>query len=95
MAERLIGLVSHPKKKGVAALSVALRDEFAKHGVGLELDHATADLLGESRGSSVAKLAERCELLVVLGGDGTILSTAHAAKGQVDPPITDRRCVAS
>ena len=85
MSEKLIGLVSHPKKKGVAALSVALRDEFAKHNVVLKMDHGTASLLGESSGNTIADLAASCELLVVLGGDGTILSTAHALAQQTCP----------
>ncbi len=81
----MIGLVSHPRKKGVAALSIALRDEFAKHQVLLKLDQGTASLLREPAGSSIAELAETCEVLVVLGGDGTILSTAHALANQSCP----------
>ena len=85
MSEKLIGLVSHPKKKGVAPLSLALRDEFAKSHARLKLDFATADVLGEGDGSSIAELAQTCELLVVLGGDGTILSTAHAMAEHMCP----------
>ena len=85
MSEKLIGLVSHPKKRGVAPLSRALRDEFAKHQIHLEMDHATAELLGEGNGKSIPELALECELLVVLGGDGTILSTAHAMAERMCP----------
>ena len=85
MPEKLIGLVAHPKKKGVAALSTALREEFTKHQVLLKLDHGTAGVLGEATGCSVAELAEGCDLLVVLGGDGTILSTAHAMTRRICP----------
>ena len=85
MSEKLIGLVSHPDKKGVAALAVALRNEFAKSNVRLKMDHASAAVLGEHDGSSIADLARECELLVVLGGDGTILSTAHALGDQPCP----------
>ena len=85
MPEKLIGLVSHPKKKGVAALSSALRDEFARREISLRFDHATAGVLGESNGHSIAELASGCELIIVLGGDGTILSTVHAMTEQVCP----------
>ena len=85
MPEKLIGLVSHPKKKGVVPLSLALREEFARSQTQLKLDHATAEVLGEDDGSSIASLAQACELLVVLGGDGTILSTAHAMAERMCP----------
>lgn len=43
------------------------------------LDAALADALGERGGLSVEQMAAECNVIVVLGGDGTILSAAEAA----------------
>ena len=82
----MIGLVGHPKKEGVAELTAALREEFARQDVELCLDEATAALLGNpAAGRSVAELGSTCELIVVLGGDGTILSTVRALGNNLRP----------
>ncbi len=79
MSAKMIGLVAHPRKKGAAALAIALREEFARHGASIKLDDATATLLGETgSGHAVSALGEQCELILVLGGDGTVLSTVRA-----------------
>ena len=86
MSAKLIGLVSNPGKQGVASVATALREEFSRRGVDLFFDHATAALLGDqSRGHDVADLGQSCELIIVLGGDGTILSTVHALGEHLRP----------
>lgn len=86
MSSKLIGLVGHPKKPGVAELTAALRAEFARHGVTLWLDHTCATLLNDpAAGHTVPELGDRCELIIVLGGDGTILSTVHALGDNLKP----------
>ena len=82
----MIGLVAHPHKKGAAALAVALREEFAGRNVSIRLDQATAALLGEAAsGLAVSALGETCDLILVLGGDGTILSTVRALGENLRP----------
>lgn len=86
MSAKMIGLVAHPKKKGAAALAIALREEFARRDVSIRLDHATALLLGEAgSGQTVPALGEGCDLIMVLGGDGTILSTVRALGENLRP----------
>ena len=77
MSPQVIGLVAHPRKRGAAALTGALRTEFRRQGVTLKLDEAAARLLGETGGSTLPELGRDCEMLIVLGGDGTILRTVH------------------
>ncbi len=77
MYPKLIGLVAHEQKKGAAVLVGALRDEFERNGITLHLEYAAARLLGEGSGRSVLELGRTCELIIVLGGDGTILRTVH------------------
>ena len=86
MSAKIIGLVGHPKKPGVAELAAALRDEFAKHDVALRMDQSTAALVGNApAGLSMQALAEQCALIIVLGGDGTILSTVDALGDHLRP----------
>ena len=86
MSPKLIGLVGHPRKPGVAELTAALRTEFVRHGVTLRLDHTCAALLNDpASGHTVPELGDECELIIVLGGDGTILSTVHALGENLKP----------
>lgn len=82
----MIGLVAHPFKKGAAALAIALREEFIRRDVAILFDTATALLLGEAgAGHEIAVLGEKCDLILVLGGDGTILSTVRALGENLRP----------
>ncbi len=85
MSAKVIGLVGHPKKRGTAELTRALREEFMRAGHSLRVDEATANLLGERGGCTVPELGHECEQIVVLGGDGTILSTVHALGTHLKP----------
>lgn len=77
MVAPLIGLVAHVGKPGAAALVATLRDDFQRRGATIRLESKTAGLIGLPDGDSVRELGESCELLVVLGGDGTILQVVH------------------
>lgn len=83
-----IGLVAHIEKRGAAELVAALRREFLKRRgeVTLLIEHRTAQLVGQHSNYTVSELGMQCDLLIVLGGDGTILSTLHAL-GRKIPPI--------
>ena len=86
MSAKVIGLVAHPEKKGAAALAVALREEFLRRDVSIRLDQATALLLGEAgSGRLISALGEECEMILVLGGDGTILRTVRALSENLRP----------
>ena len=85
MYPKLIGLVAHARKKGAAVLVGALREEFGRHQVPLQLEKDAARLLGEGTGHDVADLGRTCELIIVLGGDGTILKTVHDLGDQLRP----------
>ncbi len=86
MSPKVIGLVGHPRKSGVAELTRALREEFTRQGVILRLDETTAALVGNATaGLPVAQLGAESDLVMVLGGDGTILSTVAALGDNLRP----------
>jgi NAD+ kinase len=81
-----LGLIANDSKPGARELVHTLVREFRRHLVQVHLDHRTAGLIGAENSLSDPELAETCELLVVLGGDGTILQVLHAL-GETLKPI--------
>ena len=85
---RRILLVTHPKRReahddavGVAAALIDAGIEVAV----LETDHAVPELEGRATTVPLEDPVTGCELVVVLGGDGTILWGAELARGSGVP----------
>jgi NAD+ kinase len=78
------GILARIDKPQAAALTRSLCDELTKRGVEVLLEKRTAELTGAD-GVDEQELASSCDLLVVLGGDGTILRALHRMRGAVPP----------
>jgi NAD+ kinase len=76
MPPKTIGLIVHTGKPGVAELIHAVLEEFARFSMSILVEKETAALAGRKSDGSVQQLAAKADLLVVLGGDGTILNVA-------------------
>src|SRR5436853_3650594 len=76
MSPKTIGLIAHTGKPGVAELVNPVADEFARHSMSILVEKETAALAGRKSDGSVQQLGAKADLLVVLGGDGTILNVA-------------------
>src|SRR4051794_40235839 len=85
MSPKKIGLIAHPHKKGVADLISAVSQEFRRSGITVQLEREAARLVGKESGPTVPELAKHSDLLVVLGGDGTILNVADQLGDNVKP----------
>src|SRR5438067_9628451 len=86
MSPPLIGIIAHTGKAGAANLVTTLREEFRIRSAEVRLEEKTADLIGEKDGAlSVKELGATCDILVVLGGDGTILQVLHDLEGNIKP----------
>lgn len=81
----MIGLLAHPEKPGAATVVQAMASELARHSVPFLLERNTAPLAGLISDLDEQALAGRCELLVVMGGDGTILRVVHKLRGTIPP----------
>jgi NAD+ kinase len=57
-----------------------------EHGRGVVLDRETAALIGRPDPVVRAKMPEKCDFLIVIGGDGTLLSAARVV-GNTGKPI--------
>ena len=73
MRPNKIGLVAHTGKPGVAELTRTLLGELERAGLKVFVETKTAALAGLPEGYAAEDLGRESELLVVLGGDGTIL----------------------
>ncbi|HEY2139567.1 MAG TPA: NAD(+)/NADH kinase [Chthoniobacterales bacterium] len=73
MRPNKVGLIAHTGKSGVAELTRTVADELERAGLTVLVEARTAALAGLPDGREVPDLGRDADLLVVLGGDGTIL----------------------
>ena len=85
MPPKTVGLIAHPGKPGVAELVDAVAKEFDKVSIAVSLEKETAALAGRKSDKTIPQLAAETDLLVVLGGDGTILNVAGQLGEKVKP----------
>ncbi len=85
MSPKSIGLVAHTGKPGAAELVRAVMDEFAGVSLPVKLEAATARIAGQKSELSTRDLGRETDLLVVLGGDGTILSVVGQLGDDIKP----------
>jgi len=86
MHPKTIGLIAHPGKPGVGELIKSLTAEFTRFSMSTLLEKETAAVSGQRSETTIAQLAGKVDLLVVVGGDGTILNVAGHL-GESNPPI--------
>ena len=85
MRPKKIGLIAHTGKPGVAELIRVLCAEFERFELPVLLEAKTAELGGMSSECTVADLGRQADLLVVLGGDGTILHVVGQLTSEIKP----------
>ena len=73
MHAKTIGLIAHTGKAGVAELINAIAQEFAHFSISVLFEKETARIAGKKQGYAMPDLAASADLLVVAGGDGSIL----------------------
>ena len=85
MSPKTVGLIAHTGKPGAAELVRELKGEFERAGVKVQMETATAALAGVQSHRTVAQLGAESDLLVVLGGDGTILNVVSGLEETITP----------
>ena len=80
------GILARADKPQAAALARDLAAALAAHGVEVVMEKRTAELAG-GRAAGEQELSSACDLLIVLGGDGTILRALHRFRGAVPPVL--------
>jgi NAD+ kinase len=80
-----IGLIAHTGKPGVAELIRVLGAEFERVKLPVVLEAKTAALAGLASDCTIDDLGRQADLLVVLGGDGTILNVVGQLGDLIKP----------
>jgi len=73
MHPKTIGIIAHTGKAGVGDLVNAIAEEFSSFSITPLLEKETARVAGKKSEYSITDLGAAADLLVVAGGDGTIL----------------------
>ncbi|MBK9170396.1 MAG: NAD(+)/NADH kinase [Bryobacterales bacterium] len=82
---RTVGIIAKPGVAAARDLVPRLLDWLESHGLGVRFDAETGAYVGRD-GISRDVLAQGCSLMIVLGGDGTLLSAARAI-GRLQVPL--------
>ena len=85
MRTKTIGLIAHTEKEGVAKLARDVSREFKERSLEVIVENETAKIAKQKAGGSIAQIAQRSDLIVVLGGDGTILHVVAMAGKNLKP----------
>jgi len=85
MRPNKIGLIAHTGKPGVAELTRTLSQELERAGLSVLVETDTAALAGLKSSRTIPDLGREADLLVVLGGDGTILHLVGQLGDNIKP----------
>ena len=84
---RRVGVVIKRQPQRAAAILKGLLAWLSRRGIECVLDHQTASFCGDRDGVDREALADRADLIVVIGGDGTLLSAARAIGARPTPVL--------
>ncbi len=82
-----VGLISKANAPKAAELASALAGWLAARGIRVRMDKASAAYAGRSQWLDRGEVPEGCQLVVVLGGDGTLLAAARAVGDRQVPVL--------
>lgn len=80
-----VGIIANPHKDGAAQTILSLIEVLGNHGIATELENDSARIINEESPFDATELAKRCDVIAVLGGDGTMLNAAHRIGGTDTP----------
>jgi len=85
-AIRTVGIVSKPRSDSAPALIPGLRSWLKEHLITVFLDEQSSQYIDEPVTATREEVCAKSDLVIVLGGDGTLLSAARASIGR-DLPL--------
>ena len=85
VAVKTVGIFAKPNSTRAVKLVPELLHWLAQQGIEARFDHETARYAGMLVGLDRQHVPEGCNLAIVLGGDGTLLSAARAVGNRAIP----------
>jgi NAD+ kinase len=82
---KTVGIISKPHVAEAAQVVPGVVEWLRVRGVAVLFDEVTAAYAGSAGGMPREEVAEGCDLLMVFGGDGTLLAAARALRGREIP----------
>jgi NAD+ kinase len=84
---RTVGIISRPRREDIARVVPPLMEWLRAHGAEVICDSETGECIGALAGQTRKReeLPAQSDLLIVLGGDGTLLSAARLAADRKVP----------
>lgn len=80
-----VGVISKPGVTAAAEVVPKLLAWLDERGIEVRCDEVTADYAARAVGLAREQVPEGCDLMIVLGGDGTLLSAARVIAGRQIP----------
>lgn len=85
VAVKKVGIFSKPKAVAATELVPELLRWLTQRGIEFRMDRETAEYAASPHGLDRGDVPESCDLAIVLGGDGTLLSAARAVGNRAIP----------
>ena len=82
---KTVGIFSKPKVPAATDLVPRVVAWLAEHRITTRCDHETCFYLGSTGGLDRDLVPDGCDMVIVMGGDGTLLSAARAIAGREIP----------
>lgn len=81
-----VGIIANPNKPGAKATLINLCQALEKEGLSWTLETCTARIIDSPDGTDPSTFADTCDVVAVLGGDGTMLDASNKI-GPADIPV--------
>ncbi|HEY7915120.1 MAG TPA: NAD(+)/NADH kinase, partial [Blastocatellia bacterium] len=82
-----LGIITKPNEPRALELALAIAEWAATHDISLYVNDRVKDLPPGAFSASAKAIAQDCDMLVALGGDGTMLATARLVAGRGTPVL--------
>jgi NAD+ kinase len=82
-----VGVIAKPNEPRATALAIAIAKWAAKYGLSLLVDEALSGAPAPAVVASHQSIAEESQVLIVLGGDGTMIASARLVAGRGTPVL--------